>query len=160
MKATPRRAASVPAHQRPLWTCPRCGNLFVTRNLWHSCVRYTLDHHFRGKPRARALFDRFRKVLGSFGPVRMVVSKTRIAFMVRVRFAGVTRVRPDSLRCSIWLTRRVASKRWTRVDRYAPKAYVYQFDVREPRDLDAEIRRFLRESYAVGCQLHRVAGPG
>ena len=150
----------MPAHLRPLWFCPRCGNPFVTRNLWHSCARYPLALHFRGKPRARALFERFRKVLASFGPVRTVVNKTRIAFMVRVRFAGVTSVREDSLRCSLWLTRPVASRRWVRVDRYTPRAYVYQFELREPRDLDAEIRGYLRESYGVGCQLHRIAGSG
>ena len=38
------------AQDRPLWRCPECGHTFVTRNLWHSCGRYTLDPHFAGKP--------------------------------------------------------------------------------------------------------------
>ncbi len=95
-------------------------------------------------------------MLEAFGPVRVVSNKTTVGFMVRVRFAGCTYVRKESLRCGMWLTRRVDSKYWVKVDRYAPRAYVYQFELREPGDLNAEIRRFLRESYAVGCQQHRA----
>ena len=31
--------------QRPLWTCPRCGKSYVTRNMWHSCVIVPLESH-------------------------------------------------------------------------------------------------------------------
>ena len=27
---------------QPLWTCPKCGAKFVTKNLWHSCGKATL----------------------------------------------------------------------------------------------------------------------
>jgi hypothetical protein len=147
------------ANQRPLWRCPECGRWFVTRNLSHSCARVPLARHFIGKPRARVLFDALRRAIEAIGPVLVVPNKTRIAFMVRVRFAGVTAVRADSLRCSIWLTRRVASKRWVREDKYGPRCYVYLFELRSPRDVTAEIRRYLRESYAVGCQLHLDGRP-
>ena len=44
--------------QQPLWKCPRCGHRFVSRNLWHSCVRVRLADHFWGKaPGVRQLFD-------------------------------------------------------------------------------------------------------
>lgn len=26
-----------------LWQCPRCGERFVTPNMWHSCGKFTLD---------------------------------------------------------------------------------------------------------------------
>jgi len=148
------RRAPVAVRQRPLWRCPKCGKWFVTRNIYHSCARYPLAHHFRGKPRARELFEHFRATLEEIGPVRLVSNKTRVGFMVRVRFAGVTAIRKDSLRCGMWLTRRVPSKRWVRVERVAPRAFIYHFEMRSPRDLTAEIRRFLREAYDVGCQRH------
>jgi hypothetical protein len=154
-EARPARAATRP---RPLWRCPRCGKLLVTRNLHHSCARYPLALHFRGKPRARKLFDRLRAAAGRFGPVRTVVNKTGIAFMVRVRFAGVRAVRQDSLRCALWLTRHAPSPRWVRIDRYAPRVYIHQFELRAPGDLDAALRGFLGEAYAVGCQRHLMGG--
>jgi len=40
----------------PLWTCPKCGHQFVTRNMSHSCANYPLDYHFAGKdPALRTL---------------------------------------------------------------------------------------------------------
>jgi hypothetical protein len=153
-----RRAAPVPVHERPLWRCPKCGKWFVTRNIYHSCGRYPLASHFVGKPRARALFDHFRKTLERFGPVRLVSNQSRVGFMVRVRFAGTSAIRKDSLRCAMWLTRRVSSKHWVREEHFGPRAHIYHFEMRKPGDLNPEIRRHLREAYGVGCQAHRVLG--
>lgn len=93
--AEPARKAAV-ALDRPLWTCPKCGNSFVTRNMNHSCARHTLDDPFTGKPPAiRALFDRLRARVDACGPgVKLVAYRDRIAFMVKVRFAGA----PDAQR--------------------------------------------------------------
>ena len=33
------RSPSERTSRRPLWVCPKCGHRFVTKNLWHSCVR-------------------------------------------------------------------------------------------------------------------------
>lgn len=75
--------------ERPLWQCPRCGHAFVTRNLWHSCGNYTLEHHFRDKPVfVRELFDLLVETVRGFGPFKIELQKTRIVFQVRVRFAG------------------------------------------------------------------------
>ena len=51
------------ARKRPLWTCPRCGHRFVTRNMYHSCVRVRITDHFRGKdPLVRQLYQSFRQM--------------------------------------------------------------------------------------------------
>jgi hypothetical protein len=62
---------SVPnAPNKPLWRCPKCGHRFVTKNLWHSCARYRLSDHFRGKPPAiRQTFDRYVELAKACGPV-------------------------------------------------------------------------------------------
>ena len=31
---------------KPLWTCPACGERFVSPRLWHSCGRHTYDALF------------------------------------------------------------------------------------------------------------------
>src|SRR5215204_4614480 len=68
-----------------LWTCPRCGHQFVTRNLWHACTHYPLDHHFADKdPRIRRLFNRFLRLVRANGPVTVIPQKTRIALMTCV----------------------------------------------------------------------------
>ena len=55
----------------------------------HSCTNYGLEHHFEGVSlKVRRTFDRFLEVIEGFGPVTVIPQKTRIAIMVKVRFAG------------------------------------------------------------------------
>jgi hypothetical protein len=138
---------------RPLWTCPTCGNKFVTRNLWHSCVTVPLDRHFTGKPRARQLFDAYVAALRRSGEITVVSSKTRIAFMTRVRFAGC-QVRKDWLMAGFWLTRKVESPRFAKVEYLGPKAWVYSVPIRDEGDLNDELLGWLQEARMVGDQEH------
>src|SRR5687768_11173861 len=89
-----------------LWTCPRCGHRFVTRNLWHSCGRYSLEDHFIGKDSSvREVFDRLVALAEACGPVTVYAQKTRIVFQVQVRFVNVV-TRRGWLDAGLWLTRR------------------------------------------------------
>jgi hypothetical protein len=40
----------VDREREDLWTCPRCGARFVTRNMPHGCGEYPVDGFFEGKP--------------------------------------------------------------------------------------------------------------
>ena len=112
-------------------------------------MRVPLADHFKGKPKAFALFKAFRKTVEDIGPVRLVSSKSRIAFMVRVRFAGCT-VRKQHLRAGMWLPYPVDSPKVVRKEFVPPHYYLLSFDIREPEDLDGEFRRLLREAYHLG----------
>ena len=69
------------ATSRPLWTCPKCGLKFVTKNLWHSCGRATLaDWQQRMGPRALGLYKKFERLVSRCGPYHVSPAKTRIAF--------------------------------------------------------------------------------
>ncbi len=47
------------AARTPLWTCPKCGERFVSPRLWHSCGRFSADALFsRSEPHVRRIFDR------------------------------------------------------------------------------------------------------
>lgn len=129
----------------------------MTRNIFHSCARVPLAHHFAGKPRARALFREFHRVVRSFGPVTVVSNRSGVGFMVRVRFAGCVGIAREWLRCGLWLRREVPSERWTRIERVTPRDTIYYFTLRDPADLDAGLRRLLREAYDIGCQRHLAA---
>lgn len=137
--------------QRPLWTCPRCGKSYVTRNMWHSCVVVPLESHFVGRPRSRALYDAVLHFLEADGPVTVSVSKTRIELMTRARFAGVL-ARRDWIWLTFWLKREIKSPRFDRIDAYG-RDWVYQIRVRDVAQLDEELRAWLREARTVGDQL-------
>ena len=123
--------------------------------MWHGCGEYTVDGFFEGKPtRLRELYDAWVELVGEVGPFEQVPTKTRIAFMVRVRFAGVARLRKDGLVCGFWLKRPISSPRSTKVELLGRSDWVYQFVLRSEDELDDEVRGWIREAYEVGRQTH------
>lgn len=140
--------------ERPLWTCPRCGNEFVTRNQYHSCRRYDLSEPFSGKPpHIRELFDRFRAMVESCGPVKMLPHRDKVGFMVRVRFAGAV-PRTRWLDVGFWLPRRIHHPRFHKIQTIYPNAHVHLVRITDAAQLDAELAAWIREAYAVGRQEH------
>ena len=105
----------------PLWTCPKCGAKLVTRNLWHSCRRATMKQWYRRMgPRARRLFERFERLVAACGEYDVAPAKTRIAFMGRVRFAGITNLSEEGMTCTFAMPYPLRSKRFVRVEEVAP----------------------------------------
>jgi hypothetical protein len=135
----------------PLWHCPRCGHPFVNRNQWHSCGTFDLDAHFAGcAPGVRALFDELRAIVERNGPVTVEPQKTRIVFVVRVRFGGVM-VRKRSLNAHLWLRRRVEHPRVTHVESFGALGYGIRFNFDRPGQMDDAFVELVREAYAIGC---------
>jgi hypothetical protein len=136
-----------PRPQRRLWKCPRCGHRFVTRNLWHSCVRVQLRSHFRG--RAAALYPTYRAwaaLARACGPVTIYAQKSRIVFQARVRFAGAV-VRAGYLDAGLWLRRRVHHPLLRRTESFGPLGYGLHFRLTRPADIDGALRGLMREAY-------------
>jgi len=139
---------------RPLWFCPRCGKPYAYRNSSHACVRIPLEAHFEGRPRARELFDAYRSAIDATGeaPVTVTVSKTRIEFVTRARFAGAI-IHRDWVRAHFWLKRSVEDPR-LEVEFLAPNNWICRFDLRDEAHVDDVLRGLLREARAVGDQRH------
>ena len=138
---------------RSLWRCPKCGNYFVSRNLAHSCVRVPLESHFEGKDAlVRKTFDALVAALRRAGPIRIVSSKTRIAFMVRMRFGSVT-PQKRALPGGFFLTRPVRHPLLKPGLTYG-SMYGCRFVLTHPKQIDAAFRRLLAEAYQVGAQKH------
>lgn len=138
---------------RPLWTCPDCGSKYVNPNAWHSCRVVELDGLFEGKGRARELFDAYLEAMRAIGPVEIDAKLSAISFMTRVRFAGA-KIRRDRIRAAFWLRREIVSPRIVRVERLPPDNVIYEVDLQEPADIDAELVAWLREAYEIGEQRH------
>lgn len=137
---------------RPLWTCPDCGQSFVTRNMAHSCFRLSEEEFFRNRAAQRALYQAFRAFVERIGPIRVNINKTRISFQARARFAAVNRVTRTGLACHLWLKRRIDSSRFTRTEHLPPGNYVHHFHLADLRELDEEMAGWIAEAYQVGMQ--------
>jgi len=130
-----------------LWRCPKCGHRFVTRNLWHSCGRYRLADHFRGKPKAlHATFRRCVAVARKLGPVTVYAQKTRIVLQARVRFAAAM-VRAGWVDLGLWLRRRVRHPLLHHIEDYGRLGFGVHLHLAKPSDVDTALVALVREAY-------------
>jgi hypothetical protein len=136
-----------------MWRCEICGQTFVTRNMPHSCQVVALDEHFADAPALRPVFDAYLAAAELNGPVTVNATKSRVSLQVRMRFAGIERPRKHHLVATFVLVRAIESDR-LKVEYIAPRYYVHRLVLRTPSDVDAEVRSWLSEAYAVGEQKH------
>ena len=126
--------------QGSLWTCPKCGHQFVTRNLWHSCGNYAIDDHFKGTILSlRETFNKLVATASNRGPVTVYAQKTRIVFMVRVRFASVI-VRKSYLDLGLWMTRSVDHPLLMKTEHFGPLSYYPHFRLTDPEEVDPRLQ--------------------
>ena len=131
-----------------LWSCPKCGRKLVGRNMWHACNGATVAGFLRrGDAAARALYRRFEHMIAACGPYHVSPAKTRIAFQARVRFGGVSAIRPGELVISFALPRPRSSRRFLDVKEIVPGWWAHRLRVTRLGDLDDELQGWLRESY-------------
>jgi len=118
----------------------------------HSCDRYTLRHHFGDKPAAvRALFDEYVAAVRAFGPFTIEPQKTRIAFLVRVRFAAGHPLQ-SGFRGHLWLTQAHPGPPVVRVEKLTPTCFLHHFLLKRSEDLNGSFRARIGMAYRVGCQ--------
>jgi hypothetical protein len=145
---------------RPLWTCPACGARLVSKNLWHSCGNATLqDWKARMGPRARSLYDRFEAMIAACGEYHIAPAKTRIAFMARVRFAGITNLSEKGMTCSFSLPSALASDRFVKVEEAAPGWWVHRLRITSASQMDEELQAWLSTSYKLMGMQQRLNSP-
>jgi hypothetical protein len=141
----------------PLWHCPKCGARLVSRNLWHSCGRFTLEALFSdAAPRLLEAARTYLTLLESLGDVQVLPQKTRVVAVARVRFAGLY-PRKDHFLASFALRRWLISPRIVRRVDYGPRWRGHFVRVTSASDLDDELRTWLQESHdIVGMQRDAV----
>jgi len=136
------------ARAKALWTCPKCGAKFVSKNLWHSCGEATLEEWKAGMgPRALELYDRFEALIAACGEYHIAPAKTRIAFMGRVRFANITSLSERGMTCTFALPAPLSGPRFAKVEEVVPDWWVQRLRITDAEQLDAEVQGWIRESY-------------
>ena len=98
-------------------------------------------------PRARALYRRFEAMIAKCGPFHIAPAKTRIAFLGRVRFAGVSALSERGMTVAFALPEPARSTRFAKVEEIVPGWWGHYLRVTEIGQLDAELQKWLRQSY-------------
>jgi Domain of unknown function (DUF5655) len=143
------------ARLKRLWTCPACGERFVSPQLSHSCGRYSYDALFaKSEPHVRRIFDKLATIARACGPVRIYPQKTRAIMQVRIRFAGC-RPMKKQLVAHFLLPHGTTSPRFSEVlDNASPHYIAAYVPLQSEAEVDAEIRRWMKRAYRFGCQEH------
>lgn len=97
--------------------------------------------------RAREMYDRFEQMIAACGKYHIAPAKTRIAFLGRVRFAGITNISEKGMTCSFSLPHRMDSNRFAKVEEVIAGWWVHRMRITCAEQLDDEIQAWLRESY-------------
>jgi hypothetical protein len=138
--------------KRELWQCPKCGETFTTKNLWHSCGKFSLESLFaHSEPHVFQLYKRLEELVRSIGPITVIPQKTRVVFQVRMRFAGAV-PRKSYLLCHFIFYRRHEDPRFYEVNQYGPRSFEHLIRVEKEQDFDGEFIDWIREAYEVGEQ--------
>ena len=125
----------------------------MSRNLWHSCGRFSLESLFaNSEERALDLARTYVAMLHTLGDVQVIPQKTRLVCVARVRFSGLE-PRKDGFLANFALHRWLASPRIVKTVDYGPRWRVHYLRVRAEADLDDELIAWLQEAHdVVGLQ--------
>jgi predicted DNA-binding protein (MmcQ/YjbR family) len=116
--------------------------------MWHACGDHSVEKFLEGKgDLARELFDRFESLIAACGPYEVAPAKTRVAFMGRVRFAGVNAISDRGMTIAFALPRPMGHERIRKVEHIAPGWYGHWMRITSRDELDDELLGWLRESY-------------
>ena len=137
------------------WTCPTCGRSFSRPDQFHSHETVGVDAHFADRPAwLRASFD---GLVGSLpADVRVEPLKSVIVLAAHRTFAFVT-VQAQRLLVGVFLDRPIDSSRVVNVDRVSAHKVGSVVEVRDPGDVDDELRRWLRQAYELGARAARTS---
>lgn len=110
-------------------------------------------------PRARALYDRFERMIAACGEYHIAPAKTRIAFLGRVRFASITSLSERGMTCGFSMPEPLESPRFAKVEKIGPGWWTHRLRITDPSQLDGEIQAWLCESYRLMGMQERLASP-
>jgi hypothetical protein len=109
-------------------------------------------------PRASRLYRRFEQLVARCGTYHVSPAKTRITFLGRVRFAGITRLSEEGMSCGFAMPHALRSRRFVKVSEVVPGWWSHELRVSDPRELDAEVQAWLRRSYRLMGMQERLKG--
>jgi len=137
---------------KTIWTCPRCGRKFNQRNKQHTCARFPLEGHFKGKEAVvEQIYAQICQVVHEIGPADACPLKSRIVLQSETPFAAVVTHR-HNLDMYLWLKRQASHPRLLRTEMGIFRDYGHIFRLEKSSDLDPALIQLIQEAYALASQ--------
>ena len=130
------------------WTCPECHRHFGRRNQSHQCAPgMSKEQYFStGTKLERQIYDAVAAHLEAVGPLHTEYVSVGI-FFKRVRTFAELRPMRNRIRLSLLLSRRLQHPRIVKTWTARGVRNAYFIDLRDAKDVDAELRDWLTEAY-------------
>ena len=111
---------------------------------------YTVDMLFAGKDAiVRAIYDRLLETLHGLGAFSVEPKKTSIHLVNKVGFAGV-HPRKSYMYLNLRTAQAIANARVAKTEQVSKNRYHNEIKLDSPDAVDAELRQWLSEAYALG----------
>ena len=118
----------------------------------HACGPHTVEDFLAGKgPTALDLWQRLVAAVEQCGPFTYAPARTRVAFMVRVRFLAVTALSDRGMTFHMWLRATADASLVFRVDHLAPHTHIHWLRLTRTDQIDESVQDLLCAAYAVGA---------
>jgi len=140
-----------------MWTCLKCKQRFVNKNQWHSCGQNTLENFLEGKSLgAIELFNYFVDSYKKIGPFDLHPAKTRVAFVAKIRFSGVSKIGKDFIDGTFLFVKPFdEASCFYKIERIpTTDYYIHHFRLKSKKDINSEFKKYMRLAYAVGQREH------
>ena len=135
-----------------MWTCPDCGRSFANTNQAHACQTTTVDDYLADRTDlAISIYHAVTSALQRAGEFRVHPQKTRIAFISRMTFAGLTLARRWA-DLGFILPEPLDSGRIRKLELYGPTSWGHSMRLESPDAVDAVVEGWLAEALRRGDQ--------
>lgn len=135
-----------------MWTCLDCGRSFANTDQWHACQQTTLDEALADQSElAVSIYERVVDELQRMGEFRVHPQQTRIAFISRMTFGGVSLAR-KWVDLSLVLSQPIDDARVRRLELYAPTSWNHIIRLYRPGDVDTDVKAWLADALRRGDQ--------
>jgi Domain of unknown function (DUF5655) len=111
-------------------------------------------------PRALQFYRRFEQMIAACGEYHIAPAKTRIAFLGRVRFAGITSVSEKGMTCAFALPHPLKSPRFVKVEETVPGWWIHRLRITELDQLDDAVQSWLLDAYRLMGMQDRLRSRG
>ena len=113
---------------------------------------FSVDDHFVGKePVVRDTYDSLLKAIKRFGEFQQEPHKTSIHLVNGSAFAGVA-TRKGYILLNIRTGYPIESSRVTKTEQVSRNRYHHLVKLEKPKDVDAELVKWLKDAYQLGDQ--------
>lgn len=131
------------------WQCPDCGRKFARPNQWHSCLRSTVENHFKDRdPILRETYDELIRKLEAIGRIQIDPVKTSIILGSRAHFAVVYPYQ-GHLELEFLLDRQIKSERIHRSQALGFARVSHFVKLADPAEVDDELLNWLAQAYSM-----------